>query len=67
MVSRALFQLVEVAFDAMKTFLGVALVASVVARVPPMPLASQGSDLKFTARVDGTLMQTKIAWDGNTL
>jgi len=51
----------------MKTFLGVALVASVVARVPPMPLASQGSDLKFTARVDGTLMQTKIAWDGNTL
>jgi hypothetical protein len=43
----------------MKTFLGVALLFASV--------ASQGSDLKFTARVDGTLAQTKIAWDGNTL
>jgi len=43
------------------------LIASVVARAPPAPLASQGSDLKFTARVDGTLAQTKIAWDGSTL
>jgi hypothetical protein len=43
----------------MKTFLGVALLAASV--------ASQGSDLKFTARVGGTLAQTKIAWDGSTL